>query len=48
VTATRQHVLDNFYRQHPERFHNPPRAPQLPQAVWINKPQEVTLYQLTT
>jgi putative transposase len=43
VIATRQQVLDDFYRQHPERFHTPPQAPRLPQAVWINKPEEVML-----
>ena len=42
ITSARQQVLDNFHRQHPERFHTPPRAPQVPDAVWINKPQEMT------
>jgi putative transposase len=43
VIATRQHVLDDFYHQHPERFRHPPRAPRLPQTVWINKPDKATL-----
>jgi putative transposase len=42
VIATRQHVLDDFHRQHPERFRTPPQAPHLPEAVWINKPKEET------
>jgi putative transposase len=42
VTAARQHVLDRFHQHHPERFRQPPRAPQLPEAVWINKPEEPT------
>jgi putative transposase len=41
VIAGRQGVLDHFFVQHPERFRTPPTAPQLPQAVWINKPEEV-------
>jgi putative transposase len=43
IITARQHILDDFYRQHPERFHTPPQAPRLPQAVWINKPEEATL-----
>jgi putative transposase len=43
IIAARQHVLDDFYLRHPERFRQPPQAPQLPQAVWINKPEEVHL-----
>jgi len=42
VIAARQRVLDVAYTAHPERFRTPPRAPQLPEAVWINKPEEVT------
>ena len=38
VIAARQTVLDDFYARHPERFRRPPMAPQLPTAVWINKP----------
>jgi putative transposase len=41
VTAARQAVLDDFYSRHPQRFRKPPLAPQLPAAVWINKPEEV-------
>jgi len=43
VIAARQGVLDDFYARHPERFRRPPQAPQLPEAVWINKPEEVML-----
>jgi putative transposase len=42
VIAARQTVLDTFHAQHPQRFRKPPLAPQLPAAVWINKPQEDT------
>jgi putative transposase len=40
VVAARQAVLDDYHRRHPQRFRRPPRAPQLPDAVWINKPEE--------
>jgi putative transposase len=43
VIASRQHVLDDFHHQHPERFRTPPRAPRLPEAVWINQPEAATL-----
>lgn len=43
VIASRQGVLDDFYAEHPERFRQPPQAPRLPEAVWINKPEEVML-----
>ena len=34
----RQVVLDAAYLAHPERFHRgPPRAPELPDKVWINQ-----------
>jgi len=37
---TRQKVLNTAYGRHPERFvRKPPKAPQLPEAVWINPPQ---------
>lgn len=40
VIAARQQVLDLAHRRHPERFvRKPPTAPQLPQAVWINPPE---------
>jgi len=42
VIAARQGVLDAAYVSRPERFRKPPRAPQLPAAVWINRPEEVT------
>jgi putative transposase len=39
VRENRQLVLDAAYRDHPERFvRRPPKPPQLPQEVWINKP----------
>ena len=38
-----QRVLDGAYAAHPERFvRGPPRAPELPKAAWINKPNVVT------
>lgn len=43
VIAQRQAVLDAAYLAHPERFNRPPRAPQLPEAAWINQPQEPPL-----
>jgi putative transposase len=43
VIAARQAVLDRVYAHHPERFPRPPAAPQLPEAVWINKPQDQLL-----
>jgi putative transposase len=37
--AHRQVVLDAAYSAHPERFvRKPPRPPELPSQVWINKP----------
>lgn len=45
VLAPRQLVLDAAYQQHPERFvHGPPRVPQLPADVWINKAEDQTAY----
>jgi len=39
LLARRQLVLDSAFRNHPERFvRHPPRPPELPSAVWINKP----------
>lgn len=35
--AWRQARLDAYHRQHPERFHRPPRAPQIPTHVGINQ-----------
>lgn len=40
VIAARQTVLDDAYRRQPHRFRRPPTAPQLPTAVWINKPPQ--------
>jgi putative transposase len=40
VITARQHVLDTAYTAHPQRFRQPPLAPQLPTTVWINQPQE--------
>ena len=43
VLAARQRVLDAAYAEHPERFvHGRPRVPSLPQAVWINPPEDKT------
>ena len=39
ILARRQVVLDAAYSAHPERFvRKPPRPPELPSQVWINKP----------
>ena len=39
ITLARAQVLDGAYAAHPERFvGKPPQPPQLPGAVWINKP----------
>jgi len=41
VLAERQRVLDAAYAARPERFVNgPPKVPSLPQAVWINPPED--------
>lgn len=40
VRAARQVVLDAAYAAHPERFGRPPCAPRLPEAAWINPPEE--------
>jgi putative transposase len=41
VQAQRQQVLAAAYTRHPERFvKGPPLAPSVPQAVWINPPQD--------
>jgi putative transposase len=40
VRAQRQTVLDAAYTTHPERFRRPPTAPRIPEATWINRPQE--------
>jgi hypothetical protein len=42
VRARRQHVLDEAYAAHPERFvKGRPIAPKAPDQVWINPPQSV-------
>jgi putative transposase len=39
IIAHRQIVLDAAYTAHPERFvRKPPRPPELPSQVWINRP----------
>lgn len=43
VTARRQVVLDAAYRDMPGRFRTPPVAPRLPEAAWINRPEEMPL-----
>jgi putative transposase len=40
IIAARQRVLDATYQRNPHRFRQPPTAPQLPDTVWINKPEE--------
>lgn len=43
IIQKRQQVLQAAYEKHPERFVNgPPKAPQLPEAVWINAPKKST------
>ena len=43
VRAQRQLVLDAAYEAHPERFRRPPSAPRIPEATWINRPEEAPL-----
>lgn len=43
VRAQRQLVLDAAYQTHPERFRQPPSAPRIPEAAWINPPEETPL-----
>ena len=44
VRAKRQHVLDDAFAAHPERFvKGRPIAPKAPDQVWINPPQPVPL-----
>ncbi len=41
VLAQRHETLLHAYRQHPERFvKGPPKMPELPTAVWINRPAD--------
>ena len=40
IIQKRQQVLQMAYEKHPERFVNgPPKAPELPEAAWINPPE---------
>ena len=42
ITRIRQMTLNEAYERHPERFvRKAPKAPVLPQAVWINPPTRV-------
>lgn len=43
VREKRQGVLDAAYTEHRDRFRKPPSAPRLPEAAWINRPEEVLL-----
>ena len=43
IRARRQAVLDAAYTHRPERFRRPPSAPRIPEATWINPPQETPL-----
>jgi len=43
VRAARQLVLDAAYTARPDRFRQPPRAPRIPEAAWINQPPETPL-----
>lgn len=43
VRAQRQAVLDAASTAHPERFRRPPSAPRVPEATWINRPEETPL-----
>ncbi|MCP4222885.1 MAG: transposase family protein [Actinomycetia bacterium] len=40
VREKRQGVLDTAYANRPDRFWKPPQAPTVPQATWINRPEE--------
>jgi putative transposase len=43
IRAHRQVVLDAAYTARPERFRRPPSAPRIPEATWINRPEETPL-----
>ncbi len=44
VRAQRQATLDAAYQANPARFRGRrPQAPKLPQAAWINQPQEALI-----
>lgn len=40
VLEQRAHTLKAAYQAHPERFNRPPAPQALPQAVWINPPEQ--------
>lgn len=40
VREKRQGVLDAAYANRPDRFWKPPQAPTVPEATWINRPEE--------
>jgi putative transposase len=40
VREKRQRVLDSAYARRPDRFRTPPAAPRVPDAAWINRPEE--------
>ncbi len=42
VRQKRQGVLDAAYAARPDRFRKPPQAPEVPQATWINPPEQET------
>jgi putative transposase len=43
IRTQRQATLDAAYTAKPHRFRQPPRAPQIPEAAWINQPPETPL-----
>jgi len=43
IQQQRQTVLDAAYTAQPGRFRQPPRAPRIPKAAWINQPPETPL-----
>lgn len=49
IITARQRVLDEAYLKHPERFvKRKPCHPALPEAVWINKPEDRSREEVTT
>lgn len=43
IREARQAVLDAAYAARPERFRRPPSAPRIPEATWINRPEETPI-----
>ncbi len=43
VREKRQGVLDAAYAARPDRFRTPPQAPRIPDAFWINRPEEAPI-----